>query len=333
MTDLVQVKSGVLGDRTEMPDLVENELGYRKDEKALYIGTSSGNVRLCGADDIGGGGGAEELNAIGDAIRDITGGTEFIPVADMPEKVYEVYEQGQAEGAEVGKQEAKNTFWNAITQNGLRASGDSMFRGWAVTEECMKPPSTIMFRGISRYAFYEATVTEPLDIQAIEEELGYPVFDTSESIRLDYFNNPGVFSTLGTIDITGCTNASTLYWMFATTAATNYLTSIKKLIVSAGTYFTSSLMFRNCSNLKHCVFEGSIGTSGLDMSPCTSLDKESLTSIVNCLSTTTSGLSVTVSKTAVNKAFETSSGASNGSTSAEWTTLKATKSNWTINET
>lgn len=332
MNDLIQIKSGAKGDRTEMPDLIENELGFCKDEKALYIGTAGGNVRLCGADDVGGGGGAEELNAIGDAIRDITGGTDFIPVADMPAKVYEVYEQGQAEGAETGKQETENTFWQAITQNGSRASGDSMFRGWAVTEDVMKPPSTIKFRGISRYAFYEATVSEPIDIQAIEEELGYPVFDTSEAIRLDYFNNPGIFSTLGTIDISGCTTASALYWMFATTAATNYLTSIKKLIVAAGTYFTSSLMFRNCSNLKHCVFDGTIGTTGLDMSPCTSLDKESLTSIVNCLSAGTSGLAVTVSKAAVNKAFETSSGANNGSTSAEWTALKATKSNWTITE-
>lgn len=52
MADTIKIKSGALGDRTVMPKLVENELGYQTNEKALYIGTSSGNVRLCGADDI-----------------------------------------------------------------------------------------------------------------------------------------------------------------------------------------------------------------------------------------------------------------------------------------
>ena len=34
-----------------MPTLPENELGYQTEEKALYIGTSNDNVRLCGAGD------------------------------------------------------------------------------------------------------------------------------------------------------------------------------------------------------------------------------------------------------------------------------------------
>jgi hypothetical protein len=52
MADLITIKSGALGGRTKMPNLNENELGYCTDEKALYIGTKDGNVRLCGADDI-----------------------------------------------------------------------------------------------------------------------------------------------------------------------------------------------------------------------------------------------------------------------------------------
>ena len=53
MADLIKIKSGEpAAERPEMPDLDECELGYRTDEKALYIGTKDGNVRLCGADDI-----------------------------------------------------------------------------------------------------------------------------------------------------------------------------------------------------------------------------------------------------------------------------------------
>jgi hypothetical protein len=55
-----------------------------------------------------------------------------------------------------------------------------------------------------------------------------------------------------------------------------------------------------------------------------------LTNIVNALSTTTTGLFVTLRKDAVNKAFETSEGAMDGSTSDEWLALAATKANWTI---
>ncbi len=68
----------------------------------------------------------------------------------------------------------------------------------------------------------------------------------------------------------------------------------------------------------------------IDFYWCTKLSKASLTSIINGLSAETSGLTVTLSKTAVNKAFETSEGANDGSTSAEWLALIATKPNWNI---
>ncbi len=53
MADLIRIKGG----SGNVPTLQERELAYRKDEKALYIGASTGNERLCGADDI------SELNA------------------------------------------------------------------------------------------------------------------------------------------------------------------------------------------------------------------------------------------------------------------------------
>ena len=48
MADLIKIKGGT----GAVPTLQDRELGYSKDEKALYIGTANGNVRLCGADDI-----------------------------------------------------------------------------------------------------------------------------------------------------------------------------------------------------------------------------------------------------------------------------------------
>ena len=48
MADSIRIKGGT----GSVPKLEDRELGYSKDEKALYIGTKDGNVRLCGADDI-----------------------------------------------------------------------------------------------------------------------------------------------------------------------------------------------------------------------------------------------------------------------------------------
>ena len=89
-------------------------------------------------------------------------------------------------------------------------------------------------------------------------------------------------------------------------------------------------MFTNCFQLQNLTIEGIIGQNGFNVQWSTKLSKASITSIINALSETTSGLTVTLSKTAVNNAFETSAGAADGSTSEEWTTLEGTKTNWTI---
>lgn len=48
MADLITIKGG----SGAVPVLQDRELGYRKDEKALYIGTPNGNERLFGANDV-----------------------------------------------------------------------------------------------------------------------------------------------------------------------------------------------------------------------------------------------------------------------------------------
>ena len=72
MADLITIKSGSFGSRSTMPKLSVDELGYQNDEKALYIGTESGNVRLCGIEDVAK---INELNAtiqsLSTAIDDI----------------------------------------------------------------------------------------------------------------------------------------------------------------------------------------------------------------------------------------------------------------------
>lgn len=47
MPDLIRIKGG----SGNVPALQDRELAYSKSEKALYIGTESGNIKLCGPGD------------------------------------------------------------------------------------------------------------------------------------------------------------------------------------------------------------------------------------------------------------------------------------------
>lgn len=47
MADTILIKAG---NKSTMPTLHDREIAYCKDEKALYIGTAGGNVKLCDAD-------------------------------------------------------------------------------------------------------------------------------------------------------------------------------------------------------------------------------------------------------------------------------------------
>ena len=234
----------------------------------------------------------------------------------------EWYIKGVADGELSGRSETLNSWWNGVTNDGKRTTWNYAFSNMRLKNELFRPPCTLVMSGNASCVFYLSTIDIPIDAQALEEELGYPLFDTSNATRLDYFNQPGVFSTLGVIDLSKCTASNSATYVFATNLGANYLRSIKKLRVSKDTDFTNR-MFNYCSNLTHCVFEGTIGKTGLDMSACTKLDYESLVSIIECLSTTTSGLTVTVSREAVTNAFQEDT--------LLWTNTINTKPNWTIN--
>lgn len=104
--------------------------------------------------------------------------------------------------------------------------------------------------------------------------------------------------------------------------------TVRKLIVNENTKFVRT--FESCAWLENLNIEGVIAQNDFNVQWSTKLTKASWISIINALSTTTSGLSITGSVASVKKAFETSEGANDGNTSAEWKTLTDTKKNWTI---
>lgn len=129
------------------------------------------------------------------------------------------------------------------------------------------------------------------------------------------FYTSSITDTKVAIDATRVPNglSNCFYWARA-------LQRIRKLIITEATAFNAST-FTDCKALISIdEIEGKIGQNGFDIHWSTKLNKASIESIINALSTTTEGLTVTLSQTAVDTAF----------TSEEWEALEATKSNWNI---
>ena len=224
-------------------------------------------------------------------------------------------EQYATEAYEAGKQAENIKFWNGQTVNGNRTNFDYAFYGEGWNDDTFKLPYTIqptragyMFKGcritksehLKKLNFSGCANFVQTFMESSIEELG--IIDTS--------NAGAGFGGL---------NQTFMYCQ--------NLKKIEKVILPKTPMRIDG--FGYCSSLTEIRFEGT-AYSGFDLQWSTQLSKASIISIINALSTTTSGLSVTLSKNAVNKAFETSNGANDGSTSAEWLALVATKSNWTV---
>jgi hypothetical protein len=108
------------------------------------------------------------------------------------------------------------------------------------------------------------------------------------------------------------------------------LKTIPKLVVHEGLAYGNA--FSGCSALEAIVIEGVIGNT-ISFSPCKNLSRASIESIISALSQTASGNTLTLSKVAVDKAFETSEGAQDGSNSDAWDALggeKRPRQNWAV---
>ena len=236
------------------------------------------------------------------------------------------YTEGYAVGKSDGKDDERSEFWDNYQSNGNRTSYEMAFKGeyWA---ENFKPKYDLnvidgaqMFYAFGGFTYTTAGVT--YDLTTILENYGVTL-DTSNCTNLSNFYSYGSFSRVPITDTTGTTKTLS--------GLANYCRKLKKfdkLILKDDGSNLLGTMFNTCVSLTDIVIEGVIGDDfDIKHSP---LNKESIISIVEHLSTTASGKTVSFKKSAVNKAFETSSDANNGSTSTEWTTLIQPYSNWTI---
>ena len=242
----------------------------------------------------------EKMTAIADAIREKTGGTETLNLDEMAVGVGEVYEAGQ--------KSEYDRLWDEflkVTQNGTM---DFVFAGNLWNEATFKPKYSM--KPYSAVGMFRRNGCNG-DLVELLEGLGVTL-DFSECVQMSYLFYEANFTRIGVIDFTA-TDTTSYAFGYMYNCHTIDLVKLKK----ENTYVTAS--FR-CPALVNIKIDGEIGQNGFNVQWSTRLSKESITSIINALSDTTSGRTVTFSKTAKEAAF----------TSEEWAALIATKSNWTI---
>lgn len=222
---------------------------------------------------------------------------------------------------EAGKQAQYDEFWDEFQASGTRTNYDEGFAGIGWTSKTFKPKYSIVPN--TAYMIFRDNQAG-IDLVDYFEKNGITVdFSQVTNARYAFYN--AAFTHLGVLDFSKIVHAGELTGTFNWCGAKTV--DLIKLSATQGSY---SSTFTSWGALESITIEGSISCNGASFAQSTKLTKASITSIVNALSATTSGLAVTLSNTAVNKAFETTAGAGDGSTSAEWQSLIATKSNWTI---
>ena len=238
------------------------------------------------------------------------------------------FEFGIEMSYENGKKAEYDAFWDLFQQNGKRGNYMGAFGGIGWTKDTFKPKYPINPNGliVADYMFYGFNRISTADIDDLFDFTEFnSKIDFSKSKRFIHtFNNARIKNLY--VD---CSSATEINLAFSADNG-GYLENLTLKVTPTTTQFISAFNFQY--HMKNLTFtEDSEIAASINFKWSTKFTHDSIVSIINALSSTTTGLSVTISKTAVNKAFETSTGANDGSTSPEWLALVATKTNWTIN--
>ena len=204
-------------------------------------------------------------------------------------------------------------FWDTFQMNGTRTNYDiAAFGGASWYDARFKPKYDVKITGNANQTFSNTKIEDFKGCIA-RAGINFTFEGITSAQNLFYYSN---VINLPIIDFSKASGGWALDSAFN---SCYHLKSIDKIIISETTTFRAT-SFQTCRELEEVRFEGVLGTNGLDLQWSTKLSKASIESIISVLSTTTSGLTVTLSQTAVNNAF----------TTEEWQALEATKTNWTI---
>lgn len=215
------------------------------------------------------------------------------------------FEAGKAEGV----REEYDRFWDGYQLNGAPHSMLYKFYGKGWTQDTFRPKYDIV-------PTVQSEIFAGSDIEDIRPQTIGVNIDFSRCTGLNYLCRESSVAYIGVID---CSSAVQGDFMF--TNARN-LVSVEEIIMPENMTWAgfADKSFENAKKLEHIRIEGVIRRStSLRWSPL--LSKASMESMINALSDTAEGQTITFSQTAKNNAF----------TDSEWAELIGTKPNWTFN--
>ena len=210
-----------------------------------------------------------------------------------------------------------DTFWNAYQSDGARETYYYGFCGTGWNRESFNPKHQIVVKGSAEGMFRNFNYTNKDIMQAVDLTPFNINWSGCTGMKQTFYN--ARLLNTGLIDATNCSQLDNTFVNGSTGTNKGCLVKIT-LKVKAATTYTNPIAKQ--TELTDLIFteDSVIGNSGWDLSASPLLSKASVQSIINALSGTATGKSITL-PTAVK---------TNYFTDAEWNTLVGTKSNWTI---
>lgn len=249
-------------------------------------------------------------------------------LTQIAENEYKVYdagkEKGYADGFEEGKKAEYDAFWDAFTRNGDRTNYQYAFYYWG--NEYLHPNRKIIptfnSSGYLTFAYAKFKKIEAQYIDFSQKPIG-------TRFNQSYYYTCSNCSNLEEIEDIGF---QADFGYEAAFMACGKLHTIAKIRTKEDTVFVDTFAYNH--ELQNIAFEGVIGQN-IDFKWSTKLSANSIINIIEHLSDTNPPAgqpkkTLTLSRTAVNKAFEESEGANNGSLSQEWEWYLGYKPNWDI---
>lgn len=254
------------------------------------------------------------------------GGTaEFAPydetfAAGKAEGIEEGYADGKADGIEEGIQTEYDRFWSEYqNKENPPAWWICSYAGFGWNEKTFRPKYRISINGVAKSTFYANQAKIDLTEYAKEHGIDF-TFKLATGSEKTF--DESCFTHIPVVDISEVEGGvfRLFHWCL-------YLHTIDKFIVSE-TVTNYDYNFRRNDALANILIEGVIAANiDFSYSPLTAA---SITSVITHLSDTATGKTASFALNAVNAAFESIEGATDGAESQEWLDLVATKPNWTI---
>lgn len=229
------------------------------------------------------------------------------------------YDSGYSEGHDMGYSEGQTAeydrFWDAFQLSGNRTDYQNCFSGEGWTDETFQPKYDII--STNGYMLFRRCGLQ---------DLGATIRKNGKRVAIDHNYLQFTFQQSQQLEvIEGIELKTPLIYISGAFAYCPKLRKIQTLPIAEN---ATTLEFENIPLLEEISFSGVIPVS-LSFQHSTKLSKASIRSIIDHLSATATGKTLTLSRTAVDNAFGDGSEFS-GTDGPEWGELIETRANWTI---